>query len=92
VLLEFKLINGSGWLTNHRLIILEHLPVKLKEGKRKDYSLKYFENAKVKNPILTAQFQTGKAKIQLSIYAPRLIEEIKVSIEQSAKQYFNPEN
>jgi len=24
VLLEFKRVNGSGWLTNHRLILLAH--------------------------------------------------------------------
>jgi len=38
--LTLRLANGSGWLTSHRLIIVEHEPVKVKEGKRKDYSLK----------------------------------------------------
>ncbi len=43
--LEFKLTNGSGWLTNNRLIIVEHKPGKLNEGKPQYYSLKNFEKA-----------------------------------------------
>jgi len=46
--LTFQLANGSGWLTNHRLIIVEHKPGKLNEGKRTDYTLKKFENAQIK--------------------------------------------
>ena len=86
VFLTFKLVNGSGWLTSHRLIIVEHEPGKLEEGKRKDHSLKYFENAQIKDSTLTAQFQTGKVKIQLPTYAPSLLQEIKDFIEESAKQ------
>ncbi len=89
--LEFKLANGSGWLTNNRLIIVEHKPGKLDEGKRKDYPLKNFEKAQIKNTPLTAQFQTGKAKIQLPTYAPSLLQEIKDFIEESAKQCNKPE-
>jgi hypothetical protein len=43
--LTFQLVNGSGWLTSHSLIIVEYKPGKLGEGKRKDYALKNFENA-----------------------------------------------
>jgi hypothetical protein len=34
VFLTFQLVKGSGWLTSHRLIIVEHKPGKLQEGKR----------------------------------------------------------
>jgi hypothetical protein len=37
--LTFQLVNGSGWLTSHRLIIVEPKPGKLGEGKRKDYGV-----------------------------------------------------
>ena len=70
VFLAFQIVNGSGWLTSHRLIIVEHEPGKLEERKRKDLSLKYFENAQIKGSILTAQLQTGKVKIQFPTYAP----------------------
>ena len=59
VFLTFKLVNGSGWLTSHRLIIVEHVPGRLEEGKRKDHSLKYFENAQIKDTTLTAAANTG---------------------------------
>jgi len=84
--LSFKMLNGSGWLTSHRLIMVEHEPGKLKEGKRKDYPLKYFENAQIKKTTLTAQFKTGKVKIQLQTHFPSLLQEIKEFIEESAKQ------
>ena len=45
-----------------RLIIVEHKPGKLEEGKRKDYPLKNFEKAQIKNTPLTAQFQTGNSR------------------------------
>jgi hypothetical protein len=47
--LEFKITNGRGWLTSNRLIIIEHKPGKLCERKRKDYSLKNFEKAQIKD-------------------------------------------
>ena len=77
VFLTFKLVNGSGWLTNNRLIIVEHNPGKLKEGKRKDYSLKNFEKAQIKGSTLTAQFKDKKVKIELPTCAPSLLQEIK---------------
>ena len=72
VFLTFKLVNGSGWLTSHRLIIVEHEPDKLKEGKRQDYSIKNFEKVQIKDITLTAQFKDKKNKIQLPTYAPSL--------------------
>jgi hypothetical protein len=91
VFLTFKLVNGSGWLTNHRLIIVEHKPGKLKEGTRKDYSLKNFEKAQIKDSTLRAHFKDKKVKIQLPTYAPSLLQEIKDFIEESAKQWNKPE-
>jgi hypothetical protein len=87
VFLSFQLTNGSGWLTSHRLIIVEHKTGKLKEGKRTDYALKDFENAQIKNTTLIAQFQSNKVKIQLPTYAPSLLKEIKDFIEESAKLF-----
>jgi hypothetical protein len=91
VFLTFKMINGLGWLTSHRLIIVEHEPGKLEEGKRHDISLKYFENAKIKNTTLTAQFQTGKAKIQLPTYAPSLCKRSKTS-SKNQQNIANPKS
>jgi len=62
--LTFKLANGSACLTSHRLIIVEHQPDKLNKEKRKDYSLKNFEKAQIKDTPLTAQFKDKKVKIQ----------------------------
>jgi hypothetical protein len=84
--LTFQLAKGSGWLTNHRLIIVEHPPSKLQEGKRTDYALKNFEKAQIKDTPLTAKFKNQKVKIQLPTYAPSILQEIKDFIEESAKQ------
>jgi hypothetical protein len=59
--LEFKLTNGSGWLTSNRLII-EHKPGKLNEGKRKDYFLKNFEKAQIKTQPWQHNSNTKKSK------------------------------
>src|SRR5665647_590752 len=83
---NLQMSNSSGWLTSHRLIIVEHTPNKLGEGKRKDCFLKNFEKAQIKNTDLTAQFQNKKVKIQLPTYAPSLLQEIKDFIEEIAKQ------
>jgi hypothetical protein len=77
--LTFQLVNGSGWLTSHSLIIVEHKPSKLGEGKRKDYALNNFENAQIKNTTQTAQFQNKKVKIQLPTYAPAYCKKSKTS-------------
>jgi hypothetical protein len=77
--LTFQLTNGSGWLTSLRLIIAEHQPGKLEEGKRKDYLLKNLEKAQIKDSTLTVHFQTGKVKIQLPTYTPSLLQEIKTT-------------
>ena len=43
-------------------------PNKLGEGKRKDYALKNFEKAQIKDTPLTAQFKDKKVKIQPPTY------------------------
>ncbi len=86
VFLTFQLSNGSGWLTSHRLIIVEHKPGKLNQGKRKDYALKNFEKAQIKNITLTTMFQNKKVKIQLPTNTPSLLQEIKNYIEETAGQ------
>jgi hypothetical protein len=88
--LTFQLANGSGWLTSQRLIIVEHAPGKLNEGKRQDYSVEHFEKAQIKNTTLTAQFKNKKVKIQLLLYVPSILKEIKNYIEETAKQFNKP--
>jgi hypothetical protein len=89
--LTFKTANGSGWLTSHRLILCEHPPGRLGGHEPQEYWLRNFEEAQIKNTTLTAQFQTGKAKIQLPTYTPSLLQEIKDYIEETAKQWNKPE-
>jgi hypothetical protein len=55
--LTFKLANGSAWLTSHRLILREHEPGHLEEGKKPEfYHLKNFKKAQITNEALTVHF------------------------------------
>jgi hypothetical protein len=89
-LLSFKLANGVGWLTTHRLIIQQekHNP-RLNIMERQDpemYLLRDFEKAEIKGEMLTAHFKGGqKAMIRLQLYSPELLQEVKVYIEEAAK-------
>jgi hypothetical protein len=47
VLLEFKRVNGSGWLTNYRLILCNHEPGHLKGHTPENHALKDFEEARI---------------------------------------------
>jgi len=85
--LEFKLANGSGWLTNHRLILCKHPPGQLEGHKPEDFWLKNFEQAHLKDSTLTVKFQGKKAKIQLTPYVPSLLLEIKKYVEEAAKNW-----
>ena len=87
VFLIFKLTNGSGWLTSHRLILCEHPPGQLEGHEPQEYWLKSFEEAQIKDSALTARFQNKKATIQLPLYAPSLLQDIKAYIEESAKNW-----
>jgi peroxiredoxin len=86
VLLTFKHTNGSGWLTNYRLILCEHDPGHLEGHTPEIYALKDFKKAQVKCSTLTLQF---KGKKQVSIALPdgstALLREVKKYIEEAAK-------
>jgi hypothetical protein len=88
--LTFNTSNGSGWLTSHRLILCEHPTGQLEGHTPEEYWLKNFEIAQIKDSTLTAKFRNQQAKIQLPIYAPSLLQEIKAFIEESAKQFNKP--
>jgi hypothetical protein len=88
--LEFKLINGSGWLTSHRIILVEHEPGRLKDGsfKRQDYLLKDFQAAYIEEGILFALFKSNRmVAIMLHIDTPSLLQEIKTYIEAASKNW-----
>ncbi len=88
--LALRLLNGSGWLTSHRLILIEHERGHLDEGYRQDFWLKGFKKAQVENATLTVHFK-GKqqAKIQLPIDSPNLLQEIKDYIERASQNHRN---
>lgn len=86
--LTFKLANGSGWLTSHRLIICKHEPGNLKDGTPEFYFLKGFKKAEIKGELLTAYFDDSKkVNIQLNIYAPSLLEELKAYLEEANRNH-----
>ena len=86
VLLEFKRVNGSGWLTNYRLILCDHEPGHLEGHTPEIYPLKDFKRAQVKDSTLIAYF---KGKVQVSIDLPGgstdLLQEINKYIQEAAK-------
>jgi hypothetical protein len=89
--LEFKLANGSGWLTSHRLIIAEHEPGHFQCCAPKSYPLKEFRKIEIKSETLTAHFDDEQqATIQLPCYTPSLLQEIKEYIEVASKNHKKP--
>jgi hypothetical protein len=88
VLLEFKRVNGSGWLTNYRLILCDHEPGHLEGHRPVTYSLKDFGKTRLEGLTLTVQFRgRRKAKIALPKDNLRLIQEIKQYIEKASLNY-----
>jgi len=86
IFLTFKLTNGSGWLTSHRLILCEHEPGHLENQTPQFYFLKNFKKAEIEDETLTVHFKgKRKAKIQLQTYVPSLLQEIKEYIERASK-------
>jgi hypothetical protein len=86
--LTFKLANGSGWLTNYRLILCEHDPGHLEGHKPVIYALKDFQEAQIKGSNLILCFKGKRqAKILLPENAPSILQEIKDYIEEAAKSY-----
>ena len=89
-ILSYKLANGVGWLTTHRLIIQkEKRNPRLNIMERQNpemYLLRDFEKAEIKGETLTARFKGGqKATIRLQVYSPALLQEVKNYIEEAAK-------
>jgi hypothetical protein len=89
-ILSYKLANGVGWLTTHRLIIQqETLNPRLNIVERQEpemYLLHDFKKAEIKDETLTIKFKgRQKAKIRLQIYSPALLQEVKDYIEKAAK-------
>jgi hypothetical protein len=89
-ILSFKLANGVGWLTTHRLIIQqEKNNPRLNIMERQEpemYLLRDFDKAEIKGETLTAHFKNGqKATIRLQLYSPALLQEVKNYIEEAAK-------
>jgi hypothetical protein len=86
IYLTFKMANGSGWLTSHRLILCEHEPGQLEGQQPMFYYLKDFERTGLKGHCLTVAFKKQKAKIQSPANAPQeLLAEIKVYIDKASK-------
>jgi len=86
VLLEFKCVNGSGWLTNYRFILCEHEPGHLEGHTSEFYFLKDFEKAQIKGSILTTHFRDKpEVKILLPVNSLTLLQEVKNYIEKAAK-------
>ena len=85
VLLEFKRVNGSGWLTNYHLILCEHEPGHLEGHTLEVYALRDFKKAQVKGSTLIIHF---RGKEQASIAVPDgstvLLQEIKGYIQEAA--------
>jgi hypothetical protein len=88
IFLTFRLINGSGWLTSHHLILCEHKPSQLDTAVPKFYFLKNFQKAQINNCMLTAHFKSnGMAKIKLSLNSPSLLQEVKEYIEKASENH-----
>jgi hypothetical protein len=88
IFLTFKLVDGSGFLTSHRLILTEHELGQFDTAERRFYYLKNFQKAQIKGDTLTAHFKNnGKAKIQLTLNTPSLLQEIKAYIEKASQNH-----
>ena len=83
--LTFKLTNGSGWLTSHRLLLCEHEPGHIEGHTPVTYSLKDFQKAQLKGSTLTVHFRgRRKAKIKLPESSLSVLQEIMAYIEKAS--------
>jgi hypothetical protein len=88
IFLEFRLADGSGFLTSHRLILTKHPLGQFDTAKPKFYFLKNFQKAQINGDTLTAHFKSNKkAKIQFSLHTPSLLQEIKEYIEKASENH-----
>ncbi len=83
---SFKLANGSGWITSHRLIICIHKPGQLDSAVPQFYFLKDFKKSQIKGSSLVAHFD-GKpdVKIQPPRNSPSMLREIQQYIEKASR-------
>jgi hypothetical protein len=87
---SFKLVNGHGWLTTHRLVIQEEEydpNFKIMQKKCPDlHLLRNFEKAQIKDQVVTTQIKDGrKVRICLPVFSPSLFKEVKDYIEEAEK-------
>jgi hypothetical protein len=86
--LTFKLADGSGYLTSHRLILTKHEPGEFDTAVPRFYLLKNFKKSQIKGDTLTAHFEgNGKAKIKLCLNSPSLLQEVKEYIEKASENH-----
>ncbi len=91
-LLSFRLTDGYGLVTTHRLILEreKHNPrLNIKERQPPEmYPLCNFEKAEIKSDTIVVNFKGWKtALICLPMYSPSLFQEIKDYIEEAAKNW-----
>ncbi len=84
---SFKLVDGSGWITSHRLIICIHKPGQLDSAVPEFYFLKDFKRSQIRGSTLFAYFD-GKpeVKIQLQTDSPSVLQEIQEYIEKASRR------
>jgi hypothetical protein len=88
VLPEFKRANGSGWLTNYRLILCEHEPGHLEGHTPEVYALRNVKKAQVEGSTLVVHFRGKKeACITLPGGSTDLLQEIKEYIQKTANRH-----
>jgi hypothetical protein len=94
-ILSYKLANGVGWLTTHRLIIQQekHNPKYNIIEKRfpEFYFLKLFKKAEIARETLAVHFYgERRAEIRLQTYSHSLLQEVKEYMSEPAKTTKHP--
>lgn len=87
-ILAFKLVNGNGWLTTHRLIIEKekwNSRCSIMEKQAPEiYLLQNLKKTEIRGETLTVHFK-GRRKAQIQLQQPHIpeqLQEIKDLIEQ----------
>ena len=89
-LFSFKLSDGSGWLTTHRLVLEREKfnpSFRIMEKQEPEFFfLRDFEKTLIKGEALIVHFKHGKkARIRLECYGPSLLQEVADSIKEAAR-------
>jgi len=86
MLLTFKLANGSGWLTNYRLILCENEAGQLKDQTLEFYFLKGFKEAKIGcNRLKVYLEKTSKLRSNFQPIRLLYFKKSKPTLEKPAK-------